>query len=99
MAWAPFVRTGTGVHPTLDFDALLQFYSGFPLDVWNITSPSELIGWEVMRDRYGIRDPHAVPCDLFVWGFREPPDRRLTRVGGVPWLSKDTPWPVIDGVV
>ena len=99
MTLAPFVRTGMGVHPTLDLEALVRYYPDLPLDVWNISSPSDLIGWEVMRDRFGIQDPDAVACDLFVWGAGEPPDRRLTRVGGVPWLSKNTPWPVIDGVV
>lgn len=99
MKLPPFVRTGRGVHPTIDFEALVQFYPDLPLDVWNITSASDLISWKVMRDRYRIRDPEAVPCDLFVWGTGEPPDRRLTRVGGMPWLPKETPWPIIDGAV
>lgn len=99
MTLAPFIRTGSGVHPTIDFAALSRYYPDLLPDVRNITSASDLIGWEVMRERYGISDPDAVPCDLFVWGTGEPPDRRLTRVGGVPWLPKRTPWPVVGDVV
>jgi hypothetical protein len=99
MTLAPFVRTGPGVHPSIDFVALKRCYPDLPPDVWNITSASDIIGWEVMRERHGIADPDAVPCDLFVWGTGEPPDRRLTRVGGVPWLPKRTPWPLIGDVV
>jgi hypothetical protein len=99
MPLAPFVRIGTGFHPSVDLDALLSFYKDLPLDVWNITSPSDLVGWEVLRERHGIADSDAVPCDLFVWGTGTPPDGRLTRVGGSPWLPKDVPWPDIDGVV
>jgi hypothetical protein len=99
MAFAPFVRIGTGVHPTIDRESLMRCYPDVPDDVWNISSASDLIGWEKMRDRYTIEAVDAVPCDLFVWGVGEPPDRRLTRVGGVPWLSRKTPWPVIGNVV
>jgi hypothetical protein len=99
MSLAPFIRTDSGVHPSIDRTGLLRFYRDLPLDVWNISSPSDLVGWEVLRERHGIADSEAVPCDLFVWGTGEPPDRRLTRVGGTPWLPKDTPWPVIDGVI
>ncbi len=99
MKLAPFVQTGNGVHPTIDFESLARCYPDLPLDVWNISSASDLISWEIMRDRYEIKDPLAVPCDLFVWGIGEPPDGRLTRVGGVPWLPKKTPWPVVRGVV
>jgi hypothetical protein len=99
MPLAPFIRTDSGVHPMIDRAALLQFYHDLPLDVWNISSPSDLVGWEVLRERHGIVDRKAVPCDLFVWGTGKPPDRRLTRVGGTPWLPKRIPWPDIDGVV
>lgn len=99
MPLAPFIRTGAGHHPALDRDALLQYYHGHRLDVWNISSPSDLVSWEVLRERHGIQDPNAVPCDFFVWGAGEPPDRRLTRVGGVPWLPKRVKWPRIGDVV
>lgn len=99
MPLAPFIRTDFGVHPSIDRAALLKYYHDLPLDVWNISSPSDLVGWEVLRERHGIVDRNAVPCDLFVWGTGKPPDRRLTRVGGSPWLPKRIPWPDIDGVV
>jgi hypothetical protein len=99
MPLAPFIRTDCGVHPSIDRAALLKFYHDLPLDVWNISSPSDLVGWEILRERHNIVDPQAVPCDLFVWGTGKPPDRRLTRVGGTPWLPKRIPWPDIDGVV
>lgn len=93
MTLAPFVKTGQGVHPVVDFHQLQAHYPNLPADVWNIGSPSDLLGWITMREKFGIEAPDAVPCDIFVWGIGEPPDRRLTRVGGVPWLPKSTPWP------
>ena len=97
MSLAPFVKTGMGVHPTIDLERLREHYKDHPADVWNIGSASDLLGWEAMRDQFGITAPDAVPCDLFVWGIGEPPDRRLTRVGGVPWLPKAVPWPTFGG--
>ncbi len=99
MTLAPFVRIGTGIHPTVDRESLMRCYPDLPVDVWNISSASDLIGWEKGRTLYKIEDDCAVPCDVFVWGVGEPPDRRLTRVGGVPWLPRRTPWPVIGDVV
>ena len=99
MKLAPFVQSGSGVHPTIDLERLRAHYPDHPADVWNIGSASDLLGWEAMRTQYGITAPDAVPCDLFVWGTGEPSDRRLTRVGGVPWLPKSTPWPTIRNTV
>ena len=99
MTLAPFVRTGNGVHPVVDLEQLRAHYLNLPADVWNIGSASDLLGWENMRAKFGIADPDAVPCDVFVWGIGEPPDRRLTRVGGVPWLPKSTPWPTFGNTV
>jgi hypothetical protein len=96
---APFIRLGEGIHPVLDFELLRQHYPSFPEEVGCITSASDLIGWETLRERYSIKDSSAVPCDLFVWGTGAPPDPRLTRVGGVPFLPKRYQWPEIDGVV
>lgn len=96
---APFVRTDTGFHYSIDYAELLKFYGNLNLDVWCISSSSALIGWETFRERHGLIDSHPVPCDLFVWGTGQAPDQRLTRIGGTPWLSKSTPWPTINGVV
>ena len=97
MPLAPFVDSESGVHPTIDLERLRNHYKDLPVDVWNITSASDLLGWEAMRVQFGITAPDAVPCDLFVWGIGEPPDRRLTRVGGMPWLPKAIPWPTFGG--
>ena len=97
MNWAPFVMTRGGFHPVVDRELLERSYPDFPLDVWMISSASDLLGWEKMRERYRIADASAVPCDVFVWGTGEPPDPRLTRIGGVPFLPKSIPWPVIEG--
>lgn len=35
----------------------------------------------------------AVPTDVFVFSAGEPPDRRCTKVGGIPYLRKGVPWP------
>lgn len=96
---APFVRVGPGHHCSIDRFELIKYYHDLPLDVGCITSSSDIVGWEVLRERHGIRDPNSAPCDLFVWGTGEPPDRRLTRVGGIPWLPKTTSWPSIKGIV
>ncbi|MBB01150.1 MAG: hypothetical protein CMJ47_00730 [Planctomyces sp.] len=97
MTLAPFVETGSGVHPTIDLERLRNHYKNHPADVWNIGSASDLLGWQAMREQFGITDSDAVPCDLFVWGIGEPPDPRLTRVGGTPWLPKAIPWPTFGG--
>lgn len=99
MTLAPFVQMGKGAHPVVDLEQLRAHYPHLPVDVWNIGSASDLLGWENSRAKYGITAPDAVPCDVFVWGIGEPPDRRLTRVGGVPWLPKSTPWPTFGNTV
>ncbi len=99
MTLAPFAQTGKGVHPFIDLEQLRDHYPDLPAKVWNIGSASDLLGWENMRAKFGIAAPDAVPCDIFVWGIGEPPDRRLTRVGGVPWLPKSTPWPTFGKTV
>jgi hypothetical protein len=104
MPLAPFIRTDAGVHPVIDRADLLSFYRDLEVDprgygLWNICSPSRLVAWEVLRERHGIADRDGVPCDLFLWGTGTPPDQRLTRVGGTPWLPRSVPWPTIDGAV
>lgn len=98
MTLAPFVQARNGVHPVIDLEKLRAHYPGLSDDVWNIGSASDLLGWENMRRKFGIAAPDAVPCDVFVWGIGEPPDRRLTRVGGVPWLPKSTAWPTFGDI-
>ncbi len=99
MTLAPFIRTGRGVHPQIDFDSLERFYEDNGDDVWNIGSPSDLISWQQLRHWYGIEDAQAIPCDIFVWGTGAPPDLRMTRVGGTPFLPRRMPWPTIGNIV
>ncbi len=99
MKYAPFLRFGPGIHPTIDRRALIETFPDLPVDVWNVTSASNLLGWETLREQYEVREAGAIPCDLFVWGTGQPPNPRMTRIGGIPWLPKRTPWPVIGDVV
>jgi len=97
MSLAPFVRTGDGVHPTLDYAALSAHYGDRRRSPWCITSPVDLLGWQEGREEFGITEFPRVETDLFVWGAGEPPDARLTRVGGVPFLPRRAAWPRIRG--
>lgn len=71
MKLAPFVRIGSGAHPTIDLESLMGYYSDLPANVWNVSSSSDLVGWEKGRTLYKIRDSSAVQFDLFVWGVGE----------------------------
>ena len=99
MTMAPFIDSGLGVHPVLNLTTLFGSFPDYALDVWNISSPSDVIGWEQLREEHNFSGPGSIPCDLFVWGVGDSPDRRLTRIGGVPWLPKKNPWPKIGDVV
>ena len=90
---APFLRTTSGVHPQIDFNVLERTYPDQSPRIWNVTSANDLVLWEQLRHWYGIEDPNAIPCDVFVWGKGDPPNRRMTRVGGIPFLPKRVPWP------
>lgn len=99
MELAPFIKLAEGIHPVVDYIQLPSCYPEIKYEVSNISSASNLLGWEKLREQYEIRDSHEVPCDIFVWGVGPSPDPRLTRIGGVPWLPKHRSWPDIDGVV
>lgn len=95
-AEAPFLRKSSGVHPQVDFDALELTYPDSGPDIWNVGSASDLIPWQRLRHWYDIEGPDAIPCDVFVWGKGVPPDLRMTRVGGTPFLPKRIPWPTVE---
>jgi hypothetical protein len=99
MDLAPFIKLAEGIHPVVDYTQLQSCYPEIEDEVSNISSASDLLGWEKLREQYEIRDSQEVPCDIFVWGVGPSPDPRLTRIGGVPWLPKHQPWPDIDGVI
>ena len=48
---------------------------------------------ESLRDAKDGRRGRASPTDLCVWGLGEAPRREMTKVGGVPYLRRDVPWP------
>ncbi len=98
MDHAPFINLEGGVHPVVEYAQLQSCYPEIEDDVWNITSASDLLGWEKLRKQYNIRDSKEVACDIFLWGTGSSPNPRLTRIGGVPWLPKNHQWPDIDGV-
>jgi len=87
------------MHPEVDFGSLERLYPDEVPDVWHVGSASDLVSWQHLRHWYGIEDPNATPCDLFVWGTGTPPDLRMTRVGGRPFLPKRISWPTVGDTV
>jgi hypothetical protein len=61
-----------------------------------ITSPSDLCQNEILRrelrDEFDWGEP--VPIDIFVMADGEPPDRHVTKLGGLPYRAADASWPV-----
>ncbi|MEM6673876.1 MAG: DUF1963 domain-containing protein [Planctomycetota bacterium] len=98
MTLAPYLRTESGVHPTIDVDALRATYPATKDDIWHIGSPSDLLPWLRLRERFDLEYGAAVPCDLIFWGRGSGPNPRMTRIGGTPWLPKGAAWPHLDGV-
>lgn len=60
-----------------------------------ITSPSSLAIVEQLRKEIvGCNaPPGAIPCDVFVFAVGEPFDRRITKVGGLPYRPASRIWP------
>lgn len=60
-----------------------------------ITSPWHLCQNENLRR--GMQDQYdwgpAVPMDVFVMAEGEPPDRHVTKIGGLPYWPADVDWP------
>jgi hypothetical protein len=60
-----------------------------------ITSPSDLCINEQLR--VAVRDQYdwgrALPIDVFVMAEGEPPDRHVTKIGGLPYRPREIPWP------
>lgn len=61
-----------------------------------ITSPCHVCNNEQLRQ--AARDQFdwgpAVPVDIFVMADGEPPDRHVTKIGGLPYRPAGAPWPV-----
>ena len=60
-----------------------------------ITSPWDICNNEQLRRE--ARDQFdwgpAVPVDIFIMAEGEPPDRHVTKIGGLPYLPSSAPWP------
>jgi hypothetical protein len=63
-----------------------------------ITSPYHICNNEhLRREAYDQFDwGPAVPVDVFIMAEGEPPDRHVTKVGGLPYRPADMPWPTTD---
>ena len=82
-------------HPVLDYERCEGLYASSPkkLDGETIGSPFDIYSVETIRKRLGFEGQPSVPTDVFVWGEGEPKKPYLTKIGGLPYLPKDIPWP------
>ena len=71
----------------------------YPLDGRFITGPVDLIGTLLGREMQKIPEEFndTVPCDIFVFGLRQPHRPFLTQIGGIPYRSADKEWPTYKG--
>ncbi len=63
------------------------------------SGPNSAVSIELARRKFRsvyAADLPAVPSHVFVWGIGEPQNRRLTKIGGLPFLSKQQVWPTDD---
>ena len=72
-----------------------------PRDLWKpsgdpISSPADLSKVEWVRRQVALRYDlgPAKPVDLFLWQVAPAPHPYLTRIGGIPYRDKSSPWPV-----
>ena len=83
-------------HPVLDYEACEKLYadtSSEKLDGETIGSPFDIYSVETIRKRLGFEGYSSLPTDVFVWSEGEPKKPYLTKIGGLPYLPKDVPWP------
>ena len=78
-----------------------EFADVEPGACWPISSPRDVAAWTSLRAKWRIGEQNfdgpKMPCDVFIWWPGEPSDRRMTRLGGVPYLPKDAAWPEHEG--
>jgi len=76
--------------PRLPLEAAYGHFSG---EI--VTSPYHICNNEQLRreahDQYDWGP--AVPVDVFIMAEGEPPDRHVTKIGGLPYRPREMPWP------
>ena len=82
-------------HPVLDYETCERLYAATSkkLDGNTIGSPFHIYSIETIRKRLEFEGHPSLPTDVFVWGEGEPEKPYLTKIGGLPYLPKDVPWP------
>lgn len=60
--------------------------------------PDHICLAELLRREVGVYSSPAtldpVESDVFVLGYGEGPGRCITKIGGLPYMRKDCPWPI-----
>lgn len=61
----------------------------------DVCGPSSLVEVEEFRRVIGGHLDRAEKCpvDVFTWSIGEPPDRHVTKIGGLPYRPAQAPWP------
>ncbi len=83
------------LHYEFDYNLAEEVYSQVEqyLSGELITSPFDLYSVETLRKRHGISIGEAIDSDVFVFSKGPAPDRRMTRVSGLPFYPNDKEWP------
>jgi len=91
-------RQTKGVHSEFDLAGAVKAYAKVKeeLEGEQITSPFDLYSVERLRDEHGLRQGVAFATDVFVLGFGTAPDRRQTKVSGLPYWPRSKAWPVAE---
>jgi len=82
-------------HPVLAYETCEGLYAATSkeLDGQTIAGPFNIYSVETIRKNLELGKYPSVPTDVFVWGEGEPEKPYLTKIGSLPYLPKDVPWP------
>lgn len=95
---APFVAKRRGVlHCELDRARLGRSFRHMPPQGSLLDGAFDAWSWEAIRAKWQLEPRKPLPTDVFVWARGEAPDRRFTKIGGVPFLPRGTAWPLFRG--
>ncbi len=90
---ATFIRREPGeAHATIDIDALRREVDAGTDDRHLISGPYDLAVYLNFVELFAA-SASAVEADLFVWARGPGSDLATTRLGGIPYLPADAPWP------